>query len=156
MRIVIATDLTDSSADAARYAVTLAKRDEAGVTVAHVIGSTDIDTTPVIAYRYQMHQPEQNAKSVVDQFEREKAAEVKRWFEDVAGELNGVDVSYTMEFGDLPDVIWRIVGEVGADSLIVGVHGRQSVGRHLSRILLDATIPVVVVREGIIAATADT
>ncbi len=155
MRIVIATDLTDSSADAARYAVTLAKQDGAGVTVAHVIGSTDIDTTPVIAYRYQMHRPEPDAKSVVDKFEREKAAEVRRWFEDVVGEMDGVDVSYTMEFGDLPDVIWRIVDDVEADSLIVGVHGRQSVGRHLSRILLDATIPVVVVREGIIPATAD-
>ncbi len=149
MRIVIATDLTDSSTDAARYAVTLAKRVGASITVAHVVGSTDIDTTPVIAYRYQMHKPEPDAKSVVDRFEREKAAEVQRWFEDVAGDLDGVDVSYAVEFGDLPDVIWRIVGDVEADSLIVGVHGRQSVGRHLSRILLDATIPVVVVRRGI-------
>jgi len=155
MGIVIATDLTDSSTDAARYAVTLAKRDGVGITVAHVIGSTDIDTTPVIAYRYQMHQPEPDARSVVNEFEREKAAEVKRWFEDIAGELDGVDVSYAVEFGDLPDVIWRIVGNVEADSLIVGVHGHQSVGRHVNRILLDATIPVVVVREGIIPATAD-
>ncbi len=149
MRIIIATDLTDSSADAARYGVAAAKQSGASITVAHVVGSADIDPAPVAAYRYQMHDPEPDARSVVDEFETEKAAEVSRWFSEVAGVLEDVDVSYAIDFGDLPDVIWRVVSETAADSLIVGVHGSQGVGRHLSRILLDATIPVVVVRQGI-------
>ncbi|VAV96059.1 hypothetical protein MNBD_ACTINO01-2079, partial [hydrothermal vent metagenome] len=49
MRIVLATDLTDSSIDAARYAVRRARLLDADITVAHVVGSTDIDTREAIS-----------------------------------------------------------------------------------------------------------
>lgn len=153
MRIVLATDLTDSSVDAARYAVTRARLIDADITVAHVVGSTDIDTRDAISFRYQMRREEPDAKPVVEEFEHAKANEVRTWFEDAAGDLDDVGVSYAIEFGDLPEVIWHIVDEVNADSIVVGVHGRHSVGRHLTRILLDATIPVVVVRKGIYTET---
>lgn len=148
MRIVIATDLTESSSDAARYGVTRARQLGADVTVAHVLGLTDISVRPMLANRYRMRDPETEAEPVVEEFERKKAAEVKSWFKSVVGDVGGVEITYLVEFGDLPVVIWRIVEEVGADSLVVGARGRQSVGRHLSRIILDATIPVIVVRDG--------
>jgi len=149
MRIVLATDLTDSSVDAARYAVARATLIDADITVAHVVGSTDIDTRDAISFRYQMRREEPDAKPIVEEFEHAKANEVRSWFEDAVGDLTGVGVSYAIEFGDLPEVIWHIVDEVDADSIVVGVHGRHSVGRHLTRILLDARIPVVVVRQGL-------
>ena len=149
MRIVLATDLTDSSADAARYAVARARLVGGDITVAHVVGSTDIDTRDAISFRYQMRREEPDAKPIVEEFENAKADEVRRWFESTAGDLSEIGISYAIEFGDLPEVIWSIVEEVDATSLVVGVHGRHSVGRHLTRILLDAAIPVVVVRQGI-------
>ncbi len=149
MRIVLATDLTDSSVDAARYAVGRARLIGADITVAHVVGSTDIDTRDAISFRYQMRREEPDAKPIVEEFEHAKANEVHSWFEDAVGDFSDIGISYAIEFGDLPTVIWDIVDEVEANSIVVGVHGRHSVGRHLTRILLDATIPVVVVRAGI-------
>ncbi len=149
MRIVLATDLTDSSIDAARYAVRRARLLDADITVAHVVGSTDIDTREATSFRYQMRREEPDAKPIVEEFEHAKANEVRTWFEGAAGDVSTIAVSYAIEFGDLPTVIWEIVEEVEADSIVVGVHGHHSVGRHLTRILLDAPIPVVVVRQGI-------
>jgi len=149
VRIVIATDLTESSFDAASYGVKRARLLDASLTVAHVVGSTDIDTRDAISYRYQMRREESDAKPVVEEFVHAKKDELRAWFNETVGDVNDLDVTYVIEFGDLPDVIWHIVKEVNADSIVVGVHGRHGVGRHLSRILLDATIPVVVVRQGI-------
>jgi len=149
VRIVIATDLTESSLDAARYGVKRARLLDASVTVAHVVGSTDIDTRDAISYRYRMRREKPDAKPVVEEFAEAKANEVRAWFEESVGDVSDLDIEYAIEFGDLPDVIWHIVKKVNADSIVVGVHGRHGVGRHLTRILLDATIPVVVVRQGI-------
>lgn len=152
VRIVIATDLTESSLDAALYGIRRARLVDASVTVAHVVGSTDIDTRDAISYRYQRRREEPDAKSVVEELVEAKTNEVRAWFEETVGDASDLDITYAIEFGDLPDVIWHIVKEVNADSIVVGVHGRHGVGRHVSRILLDATIPVVVVRQGIYQA----
>ncbi len=150
MRIAVATDLTDASTDAARYAVTRAGSLNADLTVIHVVGSTEIDTRTVVASRYQMSRTSVNAEPVADDFEHQKVAELRDWFTNAVDIPDDVDITYAIKFGDLPTVLWNIVTETGADSLVVGAHGTQSVGRHLSRILLNATIPVVVVREGIL------
>ncbi|MEN8238151.1 MAG: universal stress protein [Actinomycetota bacterium] len=150
MRIAVATDLTNASTDAARYAVTRARRVDADLVVVHVVGSTEIDTRNVVASRYQMTRHSNEAEPLVDDFEHRKIAELRDWFTNAVGIPTDVEVTYAIEFGDLPTVLWNIVGESGADSLVVGAHGTRSVGRHLSRILLDAPIPVVVVREGIL------
>lgn len=152
MRIVIATDLTESSSDAARYAITRARQLNCEVTVAHVLGSPDIGIRPILTNRYRMRDPEMEVEPAVEEFERKKSAELRSWFGDVIGDVDDLEIDFLVEFGDLPAVIWRMVEEIGADSLVVGAHGRQSVGRHLSRILLDATIPVIVVREGMFPA----
>lgn len=152
MRIVIATDLTESSSDAARFAVIRARLLDAELTVAHVLGSPDISGRPILATRYQIHSSQKDAEPVVEEFERKKLANVKNWMQSVVADMEGVEIDFLVEFGDLPDVIWRIVDEVQADSIVVGARGRQSVGRHLSRILLDATIPVIVVRDGMFPA----
>ena len=149
MRIAVATDLTDASTDAARYAVIRARRVDADLVVLHVVGSTEIDTWPVVGSRYQMSRKSTDAKPLVDDFEKRKIKELRNWFTNAVGTPEDVDITYAIEFGDLPTVLWKIVEETGADSLVVGAHGTRSVGRHLSRILLDAKIPVVVVREGI-------
>jgi len=150
MRIAIATDLTDASTDAARYAVTRAQRVDADLVVIHVVGSTELHTSNVSASRYQMTRRSNDAEPLVDDFEERKIAELQAWFTNAVGIPEDLEITYAIEFGDLPTVIWSIVGETGADSLVVGAHGTRSVGRHLSRILLDARIPVVVVREGIL------
>lgn len=150
MRIAIATDLTEASTDAARYAVTRARLVDADIVVVHVIGSAEIDTRPLVESRYQMTRDSNDPKSLVDDFEHRSIAELQDWFTNAVGIPEDVDVTYAIKFGDLPTVLWKIVGETGADSLVVGAHGTRSVGRHLSRILLAATIPVVVVREGIL------
>ena len=152
MRMVIATDLTRASVDAARYAMAQARRVGADLIVAHVVGSSEIDTAPVAAYRYQIHEPEPDARPVVDEYQREKLAAVKRWFHEAVGDPDGVMVSYEIAFGDLPEVLRSIVTDAAAESLTVGVRGHDSVGRRLSRILLDAPVPVVVVREGILGS----
>lgn len=152
MRIAVATDLTDASTDAARYAVTTSRAVDADLVVIHVIGSTDIDARPVTASRYKMTRQSNDAEPLVDEFEQRKTAELQDWFTNAVGIPEGINITYEVEFGDLPTVLWRIVGDVAADSLIVGAHGTSSVGRHLSRILLAATIPVIVVRQGILGS----
>ena len=150
MRIAVATDLTDASTAAARYAVIRARRVDADLVVVHVVGSTEIDTRPVVESRYRMTRRSNEAEPLVDDFEHRKTAELRDWFTNAVGIPDDIDIAYAIEFGDLPVVLWKIVAEAGADSLVVGAHGTRSVGRHLSRILLAATIPVVVVREGIL------
>lgn len=152
MRIVIATDLTESSSDAARYAAIRARQLGAELTVAHVLGSPDISTRPILATRYQIHRSEIEQVPAVEEFERKKMTEVTEWFSSEVTDADDIEVDFIIEFGDLPDVVWRIVAEVQADSIVVGARGRQNVGRHLSRILLDATIPVIVVRDGMFPA----
>lgn len=149
MRIAVATDLTDASTDAARYAIMRARLVGADLVVVHVIGSTEIDTRPVVESRYSMSRTSTEAVPLVDEFEQRKTKELSGWFTNAVGVPEDVAVTYTIEFGDLPTVLWKIIDEVGANSLVVGAHGTHSVGRHLSRILLAATVPVVVVREGI-------
>lgn len=150
MQIAVATDLADASTDAARYAVTLAKRVDANLCVVHVVGSTEIDTRRLVASRYQMTRNSNDPDPVVGDFEHRKANELADWFTNAVGIPTDVEITYAIEFGDLPTVLWRIVAEAEADMLVVGARGTRSVGRHLSRIILDATIPVVVVREGIL------
>ena len=149
MRIAVATDLTDASIDAAKYAVIRARRVDADLVVVHVVGSPEIDTRRLVESRYQMTRETGDAKPVVDEFEHRKLEELKEWFTKATGGANGINTSYAIEVGDLPTVLWKIVAEAGADSLVLGAHGTRSVGRHLSRILLAAPIPVVVVRQGI-------
>ncbi|MEN8041334.1 MAG: universal stress protein [Actinomycetota bacterium] len=151
MRIVVATDLTDASADAARYAVRRARQLSLGITVVHVVGSQDVDVLPLVSHRYQIHEPEPAGQSVVDDAKADFARESRAWFEETVDDLDGIDVDHAVEFGDLPEVLWRIASEKDARIVVVGVKGRQSVGRKLSRILLDATRPVVVVRQGTLA-----
>ena len=150
MRIAVATDLTEASTDAARYAVTRAHRVNADLVVVHVVGSKEIDTRPLVESRYRMTRRSNDAEPLVDEFQKRKTAELKEWFTNAVGIPAHLDVTYAVEFGDLPTVLWKIVSSTGAESLVVGAHGTRSVGRHLSRILLAATIPVVVVREGIL------
>lgn len=153
MRIVVATDLTDASADAARYAIRRARQLGLGVTVAHVVGSQDVDPLPLVSHRYQIHEPAEAAQSVVEDAKHEFADEVRTWFNDTVKDPDEIDIEYAVEFGDLPEVLWRIASDVEARFVVVGVHGRQSVGRKLSRILLDATLPVVVVKNGTLPTT---
>ena len=152
MRIVVATDLTDASTDAARYGVGRAEKLGADLVVAHVVGSAGIDTREVVASRYKMSRHSNDPDSLVDEFTATKIGELRDWFTNAVGIPETIDVSFAIDFGDLPTVIWKIVDETGADSLVVGSHGTHSVGRHLSRILLAATIPVVVVRQGVLGS----
>lgn len=147
-RLVIAADLGDASADAARYALRLARSVGADLTVLHVVGSDELTPDAITSYRYQLHEPSRDAHDVVADATREEVQRVREWFRSVAGEIDGVTVSYQVAFGDVAPTVLATASDTHADAIVVGVPERGMLGRNLTEILLGARVPVIAIHQG--------
>ena len=145
--VLLATDLTDTTAAAGRVALDHARTRGAPLVVLHVVGSAQLDPAPIAAHRYRLHEPEDAARDLVADLERERLTAIRDWFHEVVGDPDGVSASYELAFGDLPEVVHAVADELGADEVVVGARAGL-VGRKLSRLISAATRPVVVVPEG--------
>jgi nucleotide-binding universal stress UspA family protein len=143
-RILYATDFSESSEPACDYALTLAKLARAEVHVLHVIGE-------FADRRKGMIQPE-----AMILLEREVEIQAIREMEEFCKEKFNGEIPYTTEVVmGLPfqEIIKR-AGELSADLIVVGTHGRTGleqviVGSTAERLVRRSPVPVLTVRANV-------
>ena len=140
-KILYATDFSESSAPACDYALTLAKLANAEVHVLHVIGEFS-------DRRKSMIQPEAMAL-----LEREVEVQSLKDMEEFCSEKFAGAITYATEvvMGIPFQEIIKKAGELSADLIVVGTHGRTGmehviVGSTAERIVRRSKIPVLTVR----------
>lgn len=137
--ILVPIDFSDCSLDALEYAIPLAKRFEAPVTIVHVLewASVGVDF------------------SVVDLAEGTKVRkETETRLSDLAAVIRaqGLSVETVIRSGGAPaDFVLECAGERGADLIIMGTHGRRGLSRLLvgsvaEGVLRQAACPVMTVK----------
>jgi nucleotide-binding universal stress UspA family protein len=132
--IALATDLTDASSPALRYAQAMARMYQSTLVLIYVVDP--------LAYAFPKGAPpllEANAAA---------AAELKK-IEDETRAL-GIAVHSVVQSGAICERILRTVGEYGADLLLLGTHGKTEAGRVAlgtvaRQLLAKSRIPIMTV-----------
>jgi nucleotide-binding universal stress UspA family protein len=132
--ILLATDLTGASSAATAQAIELAVRLDARLLVVSVLETVKGGAT---------------RRGVRPEVRESRAKQVQ----GVVGEARaaGAHASYLVWEGDAGDAITAAAEAEGADLIVVGTHGRSTVGRFLlgsvsDHVVHHATCPVLVVR----------
>lgn len=140
-KILYATDFSESSVPACDYALTLAKLAGAELHVLHVIGE-------FADRRKSMIQPE-----AMTLLEREVEIQAVKEMKDFCEEKFDGEVPYTTEvvMGIPFQEIIKKAGELPADLIVVGTHGRTGlehviVGSTAERLVRRSPVPVLTVR----------
>ncbi len=133
--IILATDLSAASAAATEQAIELASRLEARLLVVHVVGSTR-----QIGGFGRSSRPETRE-------ERARSAQAVVF----EARATGVDATFILWEGEPGSGILSVAESESADLIIVGSHGRGTVGRYFLGSVSDyivhhASCPVLVVR----------
>jgi len=143
MHVLIATDGSPSSIDAARAAGALLRAAD-HVTLLSVV--TEVPGDDAGGFEGSVYSPgEQDA--LWDQEMAEAGAELAR----TATELTSARIDKRIEIGDVGGTVCRMAADVGADGIVVGSHGRGAIERlhHGSvseQVVRHAPCPVLVVR----------
>jgi nucleotide-binding universal stress UspA family protein len=144
MHVLIATDGSSVSIDAARRGTTLLGRPEK-VTLLTVV--SEIPGDDAGGFEGSVYSPEEQQVEW-DTEMKEAADELAR----TAQALTGAEVIKRVEVGDVPSTICRLAEEVGADVIVVGSHGRSGIKRFFlgsvsEHVVRHAPCPVLVVRD---------
>jgi nucleotide-binding universal stress UspA family protein len=136
-RLMLATDLGEASASATEHAFELARSLGASLVVVSVIDPGSL-LLPGGRFRARVDQ-------VRERLEADAQVLVAR------GRREGIDVSFLVWTGDPGDQIVEAAEAEGAEMLIVGSHGRGTMGRLLlgsvsEHVVRNARCPVLVVR----------
>lgn len=138
--ILVPTDFSPNATHALEYALDLAKKLEAKVTVLHVYEIPVLgvpDGTLVLAANIAEQIVLGADQALVDLAARCKA--------------RGIEVSTRLENGDARDSVEAVAREIDADLVVMGTHGRRGVSRLLmgsvaEAVLRTSTRPVLIVR----------
>lgn len=137
-RILVPHDFSETADGALRYALDLAERLEAAVTVVHVYD--------VPSYGF----PEGIALSV--QMEQTIATAARTALDNIAVRARrpGVDVEHVLRRGAAWSEIIRLAAETDTDLVVMGTHGRHGVARFLlgsvaEKVVRTAPCPVLTV-----------
>jgi nucleotide-binding universal stress UspA family protein len=144
MHVLIATDGSQLSINAARRGVALLGRPDA-VTLLCVL--TDVPGDDAGGFEGSVYSPEEQ-QDLWEAEQREAYDELTR----TAAALTGCEVERRIEIGDVASTICRVAEELPADVIVMGSHGRTglkrivmgSVSEHVVR---HAPCPVLVVHE---------
>ena len=144
MHVLIATDGSPLSIDAAERGTTLLGRPER-VTLLTVV--TAIPGDDAGGFEGSVYSPDEQ-EAAWDAEMRAAGDELTH----TAGALTGAEVAKRIELGDVATTICRVADELAVDVIIVGSHGRSglkrlflgSVSEHVVR---HAPCPVLVIRE---------
>ncbi len=136
-KLLLATDLTEASAAATDEAFELATRLDASLLVVSVIDPGSL-LMPGGRFRVRVDQVREKREQLAQEL-------VER------GRTAGVDVSFLIWTGDPGDMIVEAAEAEHADMILVGSHGRGTVGRLLlgsvsEHVVRNAPCPVLVVR----------
>ena len=139
--IVAATDFSACSQTAVQLAAALARRRQLSLVLVHAVKSPalDLPAVPIGATAWEME--------LLASAELELARQ--------ASELRaeGITVETRARLGAPARLILEIAGQVGAEVIVVGTHGRKGpahlfVGSVAEHVVRTSTVPVLVTREG--------
>jgi universal stress protein A len=141
--ILVATDFSDRSRAALRYAIGLTRELEAGIDVLHVIDPPR--KTELIVDAYLGRPMPKIDPGLVADAERK----IKQFTDSVPHE--GLEIGRLVEPGDPAATIVRMATELPADLIVIGTHARTGVselvlGSVAHRVLTVAPCPVVTLR----------
>ena len=145
-KFLIATDLTEASAEALRAGLTLARRLGAAATVLHVTAPARPARAPFVPL------DEREATFYEELAERERLAARRILDEQVERyRADGGEVETLVVAGDPLEVILSIARTGGADLVVTGTHGRKGLAHALlgsvaERCVREAPCPVLTVR----------
>ena len=143
MHVVIATDGSPASLAAARKAGSiLAAADH--VTLISVL--TEVPGDDAGGFEGSVFSPDEQ-----DRLWKQEMAEAGAELERTAATLTSANVDKRIEVGDVAGTVCRVAGELHADVIVVGSHGRGSIERILlgsvsEQVVRHAPCPVLVVR----------
>ena len=137
-KILVPTDGSEASDAAVRHAVYLADRCDGSVHGLFVVDSGPLESVGG-GYPEAVSQIEQLGEKAVDRVRQ-------------AGEERGVETTTSVVRGTVHRTIEECIGDNDVDTVVMGTHGRQGVGRHLlgsvtERIIRTVDVPVVAVTE---------
>jgi nucleotide-binding universal stress UspA family protein len=138
--LLVATDFGDAAVRALTYAVELAALLGARVTVVTVFEVP----LPILAAETSLVNAE-----VFDQVLVASGNALGRAVKSLEG--RGVEIASLLREGDAHRVVRDLCGEIGADLVVLGTHGRQGISRAIlgsvaESILRDAPVPVLTLR----------
>jgi nucleotide-binding universal stress UspA family protein len=144
MHVLIATDGSQLSIDAARRGVTLLAQ-ATSVTLLTVL--TEVPGDDAGGFEGSVYSPEEQDK-LWEAEQREAADELAR----TAAALTGCEIDRRVELGDVATTICRVAEEIPADVIVVGSHGRTGLKRMLlgsvsEHVVRHSPCPVLVVHE---------
>ncbi|AQL41470.1 hypothetical protein BV210_01515 [Halorientalis sp. IM1011] len=134
-RILIPTDGSTGTAHVAMQAIDLAEQYDGTVYVLHVVDETASSLLEATGSKNELEEQGQRA---VERIER-------------MAQVHGVDTVTEIETGDPATTILDYAGEIDADVIVAGTHGRSGVERRLigsvaERLVRHADCPVMTVR----------
>jgi nucleotide-binding universal stress UspA family protein len=138
-RILAPTDLSGMSLSAVRYAVHLAKAQNAPLVILHV------PAVPAVLYPEALVPVDLSA--IVREAEEAAKKKLKHW----AGRFDDVAIKVLVRSGSAHETICKVAKEVDASLIVMATHGRTGIGHALlgsitERVLREAPCPVLVVR----------
>jgi nucleotide-binding universal stress UspA family protein len=144
MHVLIATDGSQLSIDAARRGVSLIAAPQS-VTLLTVL--TEVPGDDAGGFEGSVYSPEEQ-EQLWESEQREAAEELAR----TAAALTGCEVDRRIEVGDVASTICRVAEQLPADVIVVGSHGRTGLKRMLlgsvsEHVVRHAPCPVLVVHE---------
>jgi nucleotide-binding universal stress UspA family protein len=144
MHVLLATDGSATSIEAARYASQVL-RDAEQVTLLSVV--TEIPGDDAGGFEGSVYSPEQQ-----ERVWNEELAEANAELERTATALHAKKVDKRVEVGDVANTVCRVAEDLGVDLVVVGSHGRSGLGRLFlgsvsEHVVRHAPCPVLVVRE---------
>lgn len=145
-RILLSTDFSDASEEAARQAHAIAARDRAALGLVHVLPEPTPAAAQIPAWLVT-HIP--NSAEIAA---RARAALESRAVKLMTGGVNRVD-TYLEESSDPAAALSRRAEAFGADLLVLGSHGRTGISRVLlgsvaEKVVRLAPCPVLIARKG--------
>ncbi len=155
--ILYATDLSPRSAEAFRYALSLARRYEAKIHVLHAVEPLGSFAKSMV----ELYLPKEQSDAL-HQAGREKVlGELRRRLEALGAAEGAADpgaadrvASVRVVEGRPGEAILAEAGRLGADLIVMGSHGHSTVGEILlgttaHRVMQRSPVPVLLVRAGL-------
>jgi nucleotide-binding universal stress UspA family protein len=133
--ILVPVDLSKNSKEALRYAVHLAKKNNATITIVHFYS---------LLMKAVIHTTEKGYT------EKNPEKWIQKRIKKIKAKQPGINVSFSIMKGDAEDSIRRAVGTTGADLLIMGCQGAEEntktyLGATSCAIIMTAKIPVIII-----------